>query len=133
METAHQGQAGRAGEHPGSATEPRINADQLLVTVRTFYADIAQWAADDPGRWAAWVAPNPVKETAVALRKTKTQRKSRMDQRTRERLPVMPALLAHVRAQRTPMTRAGLKGPLRSVRDFARKEWPPSGAVWLMS
>jgi hypothetical protein len=22
---------------------------------------------------------------------------------------------------------------LRSVRDFARKEWPPSGAVWLMS
>ena len=91
----------RAGEHPASATEPRINADQLLVTVRTFYADIAQWAADDPGRWAAWVAPNPVKETAVALRKTKTQRKSRMDQRTRERLPAMPALLARVRAQRT--------------------------------
>ena len=23
------------------------------------------------------------------------------------------------------------KGRLRSVRDFARKEWPPSGAVWL--
>ena len=22
---------------------------------------------------------------------------------------------------------------LRSVRDFARKEWPPAGAVWLMS
>jgi integrase len=95
----------RSGEHPGSATEPRINADQLLVTVRTFYADIAQWAADDPGRWAAWVAPNPVKDTAVALRKTKAQRKSRMDQRTRERLPAMPALLAHVRAQRTATAR----------------------------
>ena len=26
-----------------------------------------------------------------------------------------------------------LEGMLRSVRDFARKEWPPSGAVWLMS
>ena len=47
------------------------------------------------------MAPNPVKDTAVALRKTKTQRKSRMDQRTRERLPAMPALLARVRAQRT--------------------------------
>ena len=91
----------RAGQPPASAAEPRINAGQLLVTVRTFYADIAQWDADDPGRWAAWVAPSPVKETAVALRKTKTQRKSRMDQRTRERLAAMPALLAHVRAQRT--------------------------------
>ena len=47
------------------------------------------------------MAPNPVKDTAVALRKTKAQRKSRIDQRTRERLPAMPALLACVRAQRT--------------------------------
>jgi hypothetical protein len=91
----------RTSDPAAPATEPRISVAQLLVTVRTFYADIAQWAADDPARWARWVAPNPVKDTASALRKTRNQRKSRMDQRTRERLPVMPTLLAHVRAQRT--------------------------------
>jgi hypothetical protein len=88
----------RANQATGSATEPRLASGHLLVAVRMFYADIAQWAADDPGRWGMWVAPSPVKDTDIALRKTNAQRKSRIDQRTRERLPVMPTLLAYVRA-----------------------------------
>lgn len=88
-------------EQPGSPAQPRLNAAHLLVTVRMFYADIAQWAADDPARWAVWVASNPVKDTGTSIRKASAHRKSRMDQRTRERIPAMPALLAHVRAKRT--------------------------------
>ena len=91
----------QAGEHDGCAAEPRLWVAQVLISVRMLYADIAQWAADDPGRWASWVAPNPVKDTDLSIRKIQAQRKSRVDQRTRERLPVMPALLAHVRAART--------------------------------
>ena len=91
----------QAGEEHSSLAEPRLNAPALLVTVRMFYSDIAQWAADDPARWAVWVAPNPVKDTDLSIRKASAHRKSRMDQRTRERVPAMPALLAHVRAKRT--------------------------------
>jgi hypothetical protein len=47
-----------AGGHP---VRPRVNFRSELVFVRAFYEDIARWAADDPGRWAPWVAPSPVK------------------------------------------------------------------------
>jgi len=89
----------RRGE--GAAAEPRRWSVMPLVTVRAFYADIAQWAAEDPARWAQWVAPNPVKDADLSMRKLQAQRKSRMDERTRQRLQVMPALLTHVRRQRT--------------------------------
>ena len=76
---------------------PRINALDHMVTVRSFYLDITQWAADDPARWGPWVAPCPVRDSDVAqLTKTRSHRKSRMDQRTRERVPVLPVLLAAV-------------------------------------
>jgi len=80
---------------------PRINAADHLVTVRAFYLDLAQWAADDPARWGPWAVPCPVREADLAqLAKSRSRRKSRMDQRTRERIPVLPALLAHVDARR---------------------------------
>jgi hypothetical protein len=73
---------------------PRINAADHLMTVRAFYLDLSQWAADDPSRWGPWVTPCPIRDTDAAMQKKKrTHRKSRMDQRTRERLPVMPVLV----------------------------------------
>jgi hypothetical protein len=79
----------------------RVNAFDHLVTVRAFYLDLAQWAADDPARWGPWAAPCPVRDTDIAQRgKERSRRKSRMDQRTRERIPVLPALLAKVDADR---------------------------------
>ena len=83
------------------AQVPRLSVVDHLTTVRSFYLDIAEWAADDPSRWAQWAVPCPVRPAELTHRQALTRRKSRMDQRTRERLPVMPALLAHVRAQHT--------------------------------
>ncbi|WP_338895119.1 hypothetical protein WBG99_04705 [Streptomyces sp. TG1A-60] len=80
----------------GSAVEvtsPRTNAFALLTTVRAFYLDLAQWALEDPGRWGPWVAPCPIKEAETSHRKHVSRRKARMDQRTRERLPVLPTLV----------------------------------------
>ena len=82
-------------------TAPRLNAFDHLLTVRAFYLDLAQWAADDPARWGPWAAPCPVRDTDIAQHgKARSRRKSRMDQRTRERIPVLPALLAKVDADR---------------------------------
>ncbi len=79
------------------ASVPRVNAVDHLMTVRAFYLDLTEWAVEDPGRWAPWVHPCPVSATEIApQRKARAQRKSRMDQRTRERLPVLPALVAYV-------------------------------------
>jgi Phage integrase family len=79
---------------PVALSAPRVNAADHLMTVRAFYLDLSQWAADDPSRWGQWVAPCPIRDTDAAMQKKKrTHRKSRMDQRTRERLPVMPVLI----------------------------------------
>ncbi len=88
----------------GTVTEahaPRMSAVGHLGTVRSFYLDIAQWAADDPSRWGPWVAPCPIRDGELNHKKQATRRKSRMDQRTRERLPVLPALAAAADAGRS--------------------------------
>jgi hypothetical protein len=84
----------------GQPVRPRINYRSELVFVRAFYEDIARWAADDPARWAPWVAPSPVKATECTQKKFKSRVKSRMDQRTRTQLPLLPALLRAVGQQR---------------------------------
>jgi integrase len=86
----------RRRQQDGTMTEiisPRINITELLTQVRAFYLDIAQWALEDPARWAPWAAPCPISQADAAARKHMTRRKARMDQRTRERLPVLPALV----------------------------------------
>ena len=80
---------------------PRRSVTNCLSTVRAFYLDIAQWATDDPARWAPWAVPCPIKAGEIPHRKHADRRKSRMDQRTRERLPVLPALIAAVDRRRT--------------------------------
>jgi len=62
--------------------------------VRAFYLDLAQWAIDDPARWGPWVAPCPVGPAETIQGKVQRHRKSQMDARTCERLPVLPILAA---------------------------------------
>jgi integrase len=79
---------------------PRINYRECLTPVRAFYLDLAHWAAEDPGRWGPWVAPCPIGEEEINRRKAKRHLKSRMDARTRERLPALPIVVAGVEAHR---------------------------------
>jgi hypothetical protein len=73
-------------------TRPRINTKEELIRVRALYLDISQWAMEEPGRWAQWAVPSPVSDAEISWAKERRRRKARMDQRTRERLPVLPAL-----------------------------------------
>jgi hypothetical protein len=74
----------------------RLSYRECLTPVRAFYLDLAHWAVEDPGRWAAWVAPCPVSADEGVQRKVTRQRKARMDARTRQRLPVLPMLVAAI-------------------------------------
>ena len=81
--------------------ERRAGGLHNLAAVRAFYLDIAQWAMEDPPRWAPWAAPCPIRAEDLARQKEIRSRKSRMDQRTRERLPVLPGLVSRVNDART--------------------------------
>ncbi|PQP26752.1 tyrosine-type recombinase/integrase [Rhodococcus opacus] len=81
-------------------TVERDSAADILITVRCFYLDLAQWAVDDPARWGPWAVPCPIRAADVQHRKMTSRRKSRMDQRTRERLPALPALATVVERER---------------------------------
>jgi hypothetical protein len=81
-------------------TSPRLDGRSVLSAVRAFYLDIAEWADDDPARWGPWAVRCPVSASDVSHQKDRSHRKSRMDQRTRERLPVLPALISWVAAER---------------------------------
>ena len=94
---------------------PRVNAADHLVTLRAFYLDLTEWAVEDPGRWGPWVHPCPVSATEIApQRKARARRKSRMDQRVRERLPVLPTLVAHVRTSSHRSRRSARRGSATS-------------------
>jgi hypothetical protein len=88
-----------AGEKT-TITLERVGYRQCLTPIRAFYLDLAQWALEDPARWAAWVAPCPIGEEEINQRKAARQRKSRMDARTRQRLPVPPILVRSVDERR---------------------------------
>ena len=88
----------------GQVTEsvvPRHDGMNTLAMVRAFYLDIAQWAVEDPARWGPWAVPCPIRDEEMSRKKERSHRKSRMDQRTRERLPVLPVLVAAVDAARS--------------------------------
>jgi integrase len=84
-----------------SVETQRLRSDgrAQLGQVRAFYLDVAQWAMEEPARWGPWAAPCPIRREDLARTKEIRRRKSRMDQRSRERLPALPALVAHVHAQ----------------------------------
>jgi hypothetical protein len=62
-------------------TSPRLNARDELLRVRAFYLDIAQWATEEPARWAQWAVPCPVSDTEISRARDLKRRKARMDQR----------------------------------------------------
>jgi hypothetical protein len=68
--------------------------------VRGFSLDIAQWAMEDPARWGPWAAPCPIHTQDLARQKEIRSRKSRMDQRTRERLLFLAMLQTRVDDER---------------------------------
>ncbi|HXZ76300.1 MAG TPA: site-specific integrase [Streptosporangiaceae bacterium] len=90
---------GPAGE-PVTTTSPRLDGRSALTAVRAFYLDIAEWADDDPARWGPHAVRCPVTASEASHKKDRSRRKSRMDQRTRERLPVLPTLVAWAEAER---------------------------------
>jgi len=88
---------------PGAASRSRRSDGGFgyLAMVRAFYLDIAEWAAEDPVRWGPFAAPCPIRAEEMSRKKDRRRVKSAMDQRTRERLPVLPVLCATVdRARR---------------------------------
>lgn len=86
---------------PARLTSTRLDGRSVLSAVRAFYLDIAEWADDDPARWAPWAVRCPVSASDVSHKKDRSRRKSRMDQRTRERLPVLPGPVSWVETERT--------------------------------
>ena len=125
-----------AGGHPVRA---RVNFRSELVFVRAFYEDVARWATDDPARWAPWVAPSPVKGAECATKKSRSRVKSRMDQRTRAQLPLLPALLRAVEQQRKDAEKRigvarGTPAPgvfTVAGQEFQRRRQGPSGRVYV--
>jgi integrase len=86
-------------------TRPRLNAKEELIRVRALYLDIAQWAMEEPGRWAQWAVPSPVSDAEVNWARERRRRKARMDARTRERLPVLPVLTRSAAERKTAAAR----------------------------
>ena len=83
-----------------AVTGPRLDGRSVLTAVRAFYLDIAEWADDDPARWGPWAVRCPVSASDASHKKDRSRRKSRMDARTRERLPVLPTLVSWAAAER---------------------------------
>lgn len=85
-------------------TLARLDGRATLSAVRAFYLDLAEWADDDPACWGPWAVRCPVNATYVCHRKARLARKSRTDKRTRERLPVLLALVSWVHGERERTT-----------------------------
>ncbi|MEU4843139.1 hypothetical protein [Nocardia testacea] len=102
-DTQHRTRTIRSTGPDGEVVETTVERDtaaDVLMTVRSFYVDLAQWAFDDPARWGRWALPCPIRADDTQYRKMTSRRKARMDQRTRERLPVLPMLIEAVDRER---------------------------------
>lgn len=83
----------------------REDPNAILIAVRAFYADINHWSSEDPARWARWAAPNPISgRDVIGQNKQKHRARARMQQRTRELAPLLPALVAAADRQRRHAT-----------------------------
>ncbi|MER6546790.1 tyrosine-type recombinase/integrase [Streptomyces sp. NPDC001250] len=89
--------------------KPRIGVDAIVIAVRSFYYDLHTWAADEPERWAPWVASCPVPPSELrGLAKRRRRINERSADRTRLRQPLLPLLVRHVE-ERYDHTRALLQ------------------------
>jgi len=87
-------------DEQGRVVRDRTRIRAQLLGVRSFYLDLAAWAADDPARWGPWVAPCPISAAECSTTKENKHRKAAMDQRTRARLPALPALVHTANVER---------------------------------
>jgi hypothetical protein len=70
----------------------RLDVDAVLMSVRAFYADMAQWALADPQIWGQWAAPSPVSDADLGgYTKHLRHRQARIHERTRTLAPFLPA------------------------------------------
>jgi hypothetical protein len=77
--------------------KPRVEVERILRAVRSFYTDLHSWAVEEPERWAPWVASCPVPDGALrGIIVRQRRRKERMDDRVRQRQPLLPVLVAHL-------------------------------------
>ena len=80
---------------------PRREIHSILIAIRSFYRDLAEWSHDDPVRWGVWVSPCPVSRALPrAASKVKWRQKSEMQQRTRMLTPLLPAFVAAANDQK---------------------------------
>lgn len=79
---------------------PRAGADDLVISLRSFYYDLHTWAAQEPERWGLWVAPCPVPPSDLhGLGARRRRINERSADRTRLRQPLLPALVEHVESR----------------------------------
>ncbi|WP_207757560.1 tyrosine-type recombinase/integrase [Nonomuraea cypriaca] len=118
----------------------RADARSVMMAVRAFYLDLAQWALDEPHRWAQWAVPCPIKETDCNRAKEDKLVKARMDQRTRERLPALPKLADAVNQHRqdaAALLQAARDTRLDASFTFAGRTWHRlsttayAGSIWI--
>ena len=76
---------------------PRSKQDDIVLAVRSFYLDLHTWAAAEPERWAAWVAPCPIPASDIRGLGTRRRRiNERTADRIRQRQPLLRALVTHI-------------------------------------
>lgn len=81
---------------------PRMQVDQILLSVRSLYLDVHTWAAAEPERWASWVAPCPILASELVGSGRRQRRvRERSAARTRARQPLLPLLVADVQERYT--------------------------------
>lgn len=66
---------------------------KVLVMVRAFYLDLAEWALEEPERWASWASPCPVQAHELKGHSKVSRRiTARLHARTRTLAPLLPDL-----------------------------------------
>ena len=72
---------------------------RLIVHVRAFYLDLAEWALSEPERWGAWAAPCPIQAHELkGQQKIARRATARLHARTRTLAPLLPVLAQSARA-----------------------------------
>lgn len=85
---------------PDGSTRPRADYGDVVMTVRSFYLDIRDWALHDASL-APWVVASPITRADVAGNaKRKLLNQARIHQRIRERVPLVPQMLARLEQER---------------------------------
>jgi len=80
-------------DRDGQPIRPRKRVEGYLLVARSFYKDLATLAAEDPPRWAPWVAPCPIRANKCQDRKARARGKAARDHITRTLMPALPALV----------------------------------------